>query len=58
MEIPTRRTHLELRQAIRHAVADARGAQWRGLISGLLARLEAAGVGVTRRDGAALGRGY
>jgi hypothetical protein len=38
--------------------ADARGAQRLGHVSRLLARLEAAGVGVTRQDSTDLGRGY
>ena len=33
------------------AAADARGGQRRGLVSGLLARLEAAGVGVGCQSG-------
>ncbi|CZR50573.1 uncharacterized protein PAC_00447 [Phialocephala subalpina] len=48
----------KLCQAVRHAAADAQGAQRHGLLSSLLARLEAAGVGVGGQDGAALGRGH
>jgi hypothetical protein len=37
-----------------HAAVDAQGAQRLGLVSSLLARLEATGVGIGRPDGAAL----
>jgi hypothetical protein len=37
--------------------ADARGAQRPDQVCGLLARLEAAGVGVGRQDSQGLGRG-
>jgi len=60
MEISTRRTftgYIKLRQRIRHTIATAQGAQRTGQVGGLLARLEATGIGVRRQHRSVLGRG-
>jgi hypothetical protein len=53
-----RQDSTDLGRGYGHATADARGAQRLGHLSRLLARLEAAGVGVIRQDSTDLGRGY
>jgi hypothetical protein len=51
-------TGAKYRSGMECRFADARGAQQRGLLRRLLARLKAPGVGVGRQDGQGLGRSY